>query len=303
MNPGRLAIVLLSLAAPSALAAQSAPPAAALAAKPDIVVSGQQQTIDRQEVTRQARAVSRETDLWYEPMPRFAGYACPGVMGLSQAYAESFVGRLRQIAEQLKIPLAKNGDCSANIIVVFTQDGRADLKELQKKSAALSRQLEPQERRELLKSDGPAHVFSVVETRMQNGSLVPRRQNPTDIPVGQMEGGQSRISTGTEREISQVLVLFDRDKLKGKTLQQLADYTIMRVYARTRDAHGQGAPDTILALFDPANDTPPLGLTEFDRAYLTSLYEGEAHVKGITKLERVGENLQKLRDINHEDDE
>jgi hypothetical protein len=302
MNPGRLAVLLLPLAAPTALAAQSEMPASQ-AAKPDIVVSGHGQTIDRQEVTRQARAVTRETDLRYEPMPRFAGYACPGVMGLSQEYAESFVGRLRQIAEQLKIPLARNGDCTANIIVVFTQDGRADLKKLQKKSAALSRVLEPQERRELLKSEGPAHVFSVVETRMQNGSLVPRRQNPTDIPVGQMEGGQSLISTGTEREISQVLVLFDRDKLKGKTLQQLADYTIMRVYARTRDAQGQGAPDTILALFDPANDTPPLGLTEFDRAYLTSLYEGEAHVKGITKLERVGENLQKLRDINHEDDE
>jgi hypothetical protein len=166
----------------------------------------------------------------------------------------------------------------------------------------LSRQLEPQERRELLKGEGPAHVFSIVETRMQNGSLVPRRQNLTDHPVGQMEGGQSLISTGTEREISQVLVLFDRDKLKGKTLQQLADYTIMRVYARTRETHGQGAPDTILALFDPANDTPPLGLTEFDRAYLTSLYEGEAHVKGISKLQRVGENLQKLRDINREDE-
>jgi hypothetical protein len=299
MNWGRLAVLALPLAAPAALAAQSAPPAGGGSG---IVVSGDHKTIDREEVTRQARSVSRETDLWYEPLPRFAGYACPGVMGLSQAYAESFVGRLRQIAEQLKIPLARNGDCAANIIVVFTQDGRADLKELQKKSAALSRQLEPQERRELLKADGPAHVFSVVETRMQNGSLVARRQNPTDIPVGQMEGGQSRISTGTEREISQVLVLFDRDKLKGKTLQQLADYTIMRVYARTRDAHGQGAPDTILALFDPGNDTPPLGLTEFDRAYLTSLYEGEAHVKGISKLERVGDNLQKLREINHEDE-
>jgi hypothetical protein len=301
MSRGRLAVLLLSLAAPAALAAQSTPPAPADGGK-DIVVSGQGQTIDRQEVTRQARSVTRETDVRYEPMPRFAGFACPGVIGLSRAYAESFVGRLRQIAELLKIPLAKNGNCHANIIVVFTKDGRADLKALQKKNAVLSRQLEPKERRELLHSDGPVHVFSVVETRMQNGSLVPRRRNLTDLPVGQMEGGQSLISTGTEREISQVLVLFDRDKLKDKTLQQLADYTIMRVYARTRDAQGPGAPDTILSLFDPGNDTPPLGLTEFDRAYLTSLYEGEPHIKGITKLQRVGENLQKLRDINHEDE-
>jgi hypothetical protein len=58
----------------------------------------------------------------------------------------------------------------------------------------------------------------------------------------------------------------------------------MRVYARTRDAHGPDAPDTILSLFDPGNDTPPLGLTEFDRAYLAQLYSGIANLPAPAKL-------------------
>jgi hypothetical protein len=300
----RLALFLAPLALPSALAAQSAEPAPA--PKGDILVTGKIKKVDPEKVTREARAVSRETDVWYEPLARFDGYACPGVIGLRQSYAESFVGRIRQIAERLQIPLAKNGACTPNIIVAFTEDGRADLAEMQRKTAILSKVLNPDERHELLDEPGPVRVLSVVETRMQNGTLVPRAEHLAgsigEIPTGQMEGGQSLISTGSQREIANVLVLFDRDKVKGKSLQQLADYTVMRVFAYTRDAKGDAAPDSILTLFDEGDDSPPLGLTEFDRAYLTTLYEGPAHVRGIGKMLRVARNLDKLHEINGEYD-
>jgi len=289
---------------PGALTAQTTDPGAGTNDKTGILVTGKIRKVDPEKVTREARAVSRETDVWYEPLARFEGYACPGVIGLKQDYAEAFVGRLRQIAEELHIPLAKNGDCTANIIVAFTDDGRADLAEMQRKSKFLSQLLDPPERHELLDEPGPVRVVSVVETRMQNGSLVPRQQHisadVSELPTGRMEGGQSLISTGTQREIANVLVLFDRGKVKGKSLQQLADYTVMRVFAYTRDAKGDSAPDSILTLFDESNDSPPLGLTEFDRAYLTTLYEGPAHVRGIGKLQRVAQNLDKLHAINGE---
>ncbi len=64
------------------------------------------QSLDPQVVTRQAREVTRETDLRDEPLPRFDGFACPGVIGLSADYAEMIVGRIRMIAEDLHIPLA-----------------------------------------------------------------------------------------------------------------------------------------------------------------------------------------------------
>jgi hypothetical protein len=303
-SPIAIAVACALLLTPAALPAQSANQSEGQDAKSDILVTGKIRKVDPRKVTHEARSISRETDVLYEPLARFEGYACPGVIGLKQAYAEAFVGRLRQIAEELHIPLAKNGDCKANIVVAFTDDGRADLAKMQRKTKFLSQLLDPSERHELLDEPGPVRVVSVVETRMQNGSLVPRAQHLAEsvgeLPTGRMEGGQSLISTGSQREIASVMVLFDRSKIKGKSLQQLADYTVMRVFAYTRDAKGGKAPDSILTLFDEGNDSPPQQLTEFDRAYLTTLYEGPAHVRGIGKLLRVAQNLDKLHAINGE---
>jgi hypothetical protein len=284
----RLAPLLLPLLAPGALAAQDS------GAGGDIVVTAKGQPLDPAIVTRQARDVTRETDLRHEPLARFDGYACPGVIGLTTEYAEILVGRIRMVAEDLHIPLAPNGDCHPNIFVSFTEDGRADMAAIQKNTHLLSDVLTVRERQELLDEPGPVRVLSVVETRMQNGSVVPRRRNLTDIPTGTMEGGQSLISTATERHITQAVVLFDRAHAAGKTLHQLADYAVMRVFARTRDARGTDAPVSILSLFDAGGAPAPSGLTDFDRAYLASLYEGSAHVKGLSKLKRVSHHLEKI---------
>ena len=291
MNLMRLFVPLAALFVPVALSAQDAvaPPPQA-----DIVVTAKGQSLDPQIVTRQAREVTRETDLRHEPLPRFDGLACPGVIGLASDYAEMLVGRIRMIAKDLHIPLAPNGDCHPNIFVSFTEDARADMAAIQKKTHLLSDVLTVQERQELLEEPGPVRVLSVVETRMQNGAIMPRRRNLTDIPTATMEGGQSLISTATERHITQVVVLFDRAQAAGKTLHQLADYAVMRVFARTRDARGGDAPVSILGLFD-ANGTPPDGMTAFDRAYLAALYEGPSHVKGIAKIMRVSKKLEKMK--------
>ncbi|MGZ3256379.1 MAG: hypothetical protein ACXU68_06360 [Croceibacterium sp.] len=296
MTVRRLALCLLPLFAPTALAAQGTP---APADKGEIVVTAKGQSLDPQVVTRQAREVTRETDLRDEPLPRFDGFACPGVIGLSADYAEMLVGRIRMIAEELHIPLAPNGNCHPNIFVSFTEDGRADMAAIQKKTHLLTDVLTVQERDELLDEPGPVRVLSVVETRMQNGAAMPHRRNLGELPTATMEGGQSLISTATERHITQVIVLIDRAHAAGKTIHQLADYAVMRVFARTRDARGGDAPVSILGLFDD-NATPPDGMTAFDRAYLAALYEGPSHVKGLAKIMRVSKKLEKMKSTNEE---
>jgi hypothetical protein len=158
----RLAVLLVPLLAPGALAAQDSD------ATSDIVVTAKGQSLDPAIVTRQAREVTRETDIRHEPLPRFDGYACPGVIGLSTEYAKMLVGRIRMIAEDLHIPLAPNGDCHPNIFVSFTEDGRVDMAAIQKSTRLLT-DLSVAERGELLEEPGPVRVLSVVETRMQNG--------------------------------------------------------------------------------------------------------------------------------------
>jgi len=296
MTLRRLALLLVPLLAPAALTAQDTD---APGAKPEIVVTGKGQSLDPQVVTRQARAVTRETDLREEPLPRFDGFACPGVIGLGTDYAEMLVGRIRMIAKDLHIPLAPNGDCHPNIFVSFTEDGRADMAAIQKKTRLLSDVLSVEEREELLDEPGPVRVLSVVETRMQNGSAVPRQRSLDKPPVGTMEGGQSLISAATERHITQVVLLIDREHAAGKTIHQLADYAVMRVFARTRDVKGGDAPVSILGLFDEGG-SPPDGMTAFDRAYLAALYEGPSRAKGIHKIMRVSKKLEKMKSTDDE---
>lgn len=258
----------------------------------EIVVTGRERDMSERTVTRQARTISRESDLRNTPLARFADPACPGVTGLKREFGEVVVTRLRWIAEDLGIPLQPESACKANIILVFTPNGRAALQEIERNTRLVSESLTPKETRELLEGDAAVRVFNVIEDRMRNGMRIPRRQNLEQVPVGTQEGGQSLIGGGIERVITSSMVFFDHDAVKGTTLHQLADYAAMRVFARTRDASGEEAPDSILSLFDP-DAVPPDGLTAFDRAFLTTLYESYPYTPGMGNMQRVASTLRK----------
>jgi hypothetical protein len=279
-----LPATLLALAAPAL--AQDGQTDAAAQSRPDyfggaeIVVTGRHLDTSERAITRQARTISGESALHSTPLARFADRICPGVIGLQRDYAEVVVTRLRWIAEDLGVPLHPEGACYANVIIVFTEDGRVNLRRIDRKTNVLIESLSLQERRELLEGPGPVRVLNVIEDRMRNGQRIPRRQNLAEIPVGTQEGGQSRLGGGTRRVITSSMVFFDREALDGTTLRQLADYAAMRVFAQTRDASGDEAPDSILSLFD-RNAVPPEGLTAFDRAFLTTLYQSHPYAPAM----------------------
>ena len=106
----------------------------------------------------------------------------------------------------------------------------------------------------------------------------------------QMEAAHSKIYVNIREDIDQVVVLFDRGKISGKTLIQLADYAAMRGFARTRPTGADAPLDTILALFDPSAE-PPQGLTDFDFAYLRNLYEGIPNLRARSKILGVNSEL------------
>jgi hypothetical protein len=81
MKSAYLVIFFLSLLSPASVTAEDA---TAPADKPGIVVTAKGESLDPQVVARQARVVTRETDLLDEPLPRFDEFACPGVIGLSK---------------------------------------------------------------------------------------------------------------------------------------------------------------------------------------------------------------------------
>lgn len=257
----------------------------------DIVVTGQREKeVPPSVVSKQAREVSRLVSFYHEPLARIDDRVCPGVIGLKREFAEMMVGMIRQRAEMFGLPLAKESKCTPNILVLFSSDGRAALAELEHKYRSISAVLSLRETRELTKEEGPARVFSIVETRMLNGMPIGRSNDLMKPPVGMADGGHSRITLGTQRAIVASLVVFDRKAAYGLTLAQLADYAVMRAFARTRDVATGQSLDTILELFD--KDGPkPAGLTAFDRAYLAALYEGVPNIAAQAKLRRVDNKL------------
>src|SRR5690606_21420886 len=110
-------------------------------------------------------------------------------------------------------------------------------------------------------------------------------------PVASAQAAHSRITFPTREDIVSVMVLFDREQVKGKTLLQLADYATMRGLAATRETKGQPAAQTILSLFDGEGPKPER-LTVFDVAYLTRLYAGVANMPAQSKIASVGEEME-----------
>ena len=191
----------------------------------DIVVTGQTETPPtKRDVSRQARAITRPQNVYDLPLARFEDRLCPGVMGLKTEYALMMVDRIREHAERLDMWMAGNdGSCSANFIVAFVKDGQGQLAELEREHGYLFQSLPKYEREALLEEKGPVRVWTTTATRTRDGMPISRRESLTNPPITQMWMAHSKIYLATREDITRVVVVFDLDKVRGKSLVQLAD--------------------------------------------------------------------------------
>lgn len=277
--------------APAAVLGQASEPSG-IEADTTIVVTGEQPT--HSEVTRQAREITQPTGIRYAPLPRFEGdRLCPGVIGLKADFASLVVDRIRANAEQFGLWMTEDdGTCAPNFVIAFVDDGQATLKQVADGQSWLFKDMPRHERVELLADDGPAHVWTTTQARTNDGMNLPDRLDGRKASA--MGGGGRRgVQLGAREDITGVLILFDRDDVRGLTLTQLADYATMRGLARTRPVDGDGqAMATILALFDQ-DATPVAEMTAFDRAYLGALYASQATVSGLTTVLNVNRQLRR----------
>jgi hypothetical protein len=218
-----------------------------------------------------------------EPLARFEPALCPGVVGLQREAAEMMVGRMRETAEMLGLRMAENGDCMANLVVGFVEDGQAFLTELQDRRGYIFSELTREERVELLEETGPARAMLRVRSRSRDGMPIPRRESLSVPPQTAMWMAHSKIYVATRNDIISALVLFDREYVRGFDLVQLADYAIFRALAHTLPDPQADGQASILTLFDGGSDRPA-GLTAFDLAYLRQLYTGMANLPAPAKL-------------------
>jgi len=218
-----------------------------------------------------------------EPLPRFEDALCPGVLGLKQEAAEAMVGRLRANAEMLGLRMAENGDCEANFVVGFVEDGQAFLTRLADRSSYMFVEMTREERVALLTESGPVRAVLRVRARTRDGMPISRRENLVEIPQTTIWMAHSKIYTATRNEILSAMVLFDRDEIRELSLTQLADYATFRALAHTLPDPAASGAASILTLFD-GGAARPAELTAFDQAYLAQLYTGMANLPAPAKL-------------------
>ena len=290
INPVLLLAAALSLPA-TALAQQQVPSAWDEAVEDEgntIIVTGTNQQLEVTEVQRQVRdIVVRQGNMFEVPLARFEDRLCPGVVGLSGEFAFSFNARLRANAQELGIRLLDD-DCEPNFVVVFTEDGEAMFRSMMQSEPQNFQYLDSGQRNDILEP-GPVHVWTSVQPRTLTGMPIAQVRDLFNPPQMNVAGAHTRIYTTTRRDITSVMLTFDTAAVQGMSLRQLADYATIRGLAQTRPP-ADPVMDTILTLFDA--EAPPLGLTEFDRAYLRSLYDGIPNLPGFR---RVGGTTRQLR--------
>ena len=303
----RISLVLVGLLA-NGLAAPPAP-------DPNIVVTGEREPPTSREVTEQARNISIIGSPLDDPLPRFEDRVCPGVLGLEDDGAAYIIQRIRHNAEQFDVRLHKDdGKCEPNFIVAFVADAQGQMAQLARSQGYMLAGMSVSARGELLDASGAARVWTNTVMRTNTGAPAPPRGSSSTVPervaaynpetgeqfrMGPLppestgSASHSRIYFPVREDIYSVLILFDREQVKGKSLLQLADYATMRGLAFTRETSGEVPAATILGLFDGEGPKPER-LTSFDTAYLTSLYDGIPNMPAQSKIGGVNRQLQRL---------
>src|SRR6187399_331337 len=299
-------LVACTVACPAA--AQAAP-----ANTPNIVVRAGREPPTREQVADQARHISIIGSPLDNPLPRFEDRVCPGVQGLKGDDAAYIIQRVRQNAERFKIRLAEDGTCQPNFIVAFVEDAQGQMAQLARSQGYMLAGLSVDQRGELVDAPGAARVWTNTVMRTNTGAPAPHRRetgnapervlsyDPTTGAASTLSGmppeargnaSHSRIYFPLREDIYSVLIIFDRDQVRDKTLLQLADYATMRGLAFTRETRGEVSADTILSLFD-GEGTKPERLTAFDLGYLGSLYDGIPNMPAMSKIRNVGRHMER----------
>jgi hypothetical protein len=105
----------------------------------------------------------------------------------------------------------------------------------------------------------------------------------------------SHIVSNVTYDFFRVFVIADQTRLRGVTTAQLADYISMVSLAKLKPGAHLGEAPTILRLFGGAPQDAPSGMTDWDEAFLKSLYTTDQR----SKLERHRIARDMAREIVH----
>lgn len=274
---------MLSIFAALLAAAEPVPPAPS----PEITVIAP--TMDPAEVARLTKAyvdsvlptpVSGQFFRWHRPV-------CIRYTGLIPSLAPRVTARIAAIAATAGVAMGK-ADCRPNVLIAFTPDARATVKQIVTKQPDSFGELGLPERKVLLQSAMPVRWWygtCTTKTRSRSKSVV--SDQPADgstLPCGVSNVSPdtyvqpSLIATSTTVSVAGAVVIVDVPLAEGTSLDALADYVALVTLVPTRIPPKTPEVPSILKLFaTPPGDARPTGLSDWDQKLLSGFYQSQVN--------------------------
>ena len=243
----------------------------------EVAVEGRRLESMTRDFVREVAAPSRNRGL-----ARWRDRVCIGVVNLQPDLAQRIADRVSQAAMDLGVAPGDPG-CSADVVIVFTDDGRG-----------LATRLANEHRRafrsgvggldrgdvafaDFIGADRPVrwwHVSMPVDAETgQRAVRMPGDVDANGNPVAPVISvfAASRLTSQIRDDMRKAMVIVDIDDIAEVTLAQLADYIAFVSLAQVDPTADTSGYASILNVFDDPASTP--GLTDWDKAYLTGLYQ------------------------------
>jgi hypothetical protein len=205
-------------------------------------------------------------------LSRFNWAVCPSAVGLGDAHNAAIVRRMLEVARAAAIPAAGSG-CRPNVLLIVTRDKGEFIDRLSRKYPAYFTGVNNADIRRMIRERSPAAAWHV-EGRLDADGL--EVQHDIDgRHISERTDTPSRVTTSSRPHFIASVVVVELGALSGLTTTQLADYAAMRGFARTdpRRLAAKSSAQTILTAIEaPMDSLIPVTLTQWDLAFLKSLY-------------------------------
>lgn len=235
-----------------------------------------------------------------ESVPRWKAPVCPLVDGLPQSEGEFVLGRISEVARTAGITLAGE-HCHPNLYIIVSQDPQRLLENTTEANLlVMFGSVGPTVINEFISTARPVRVW--YKTSMESSLGLPLGDtNPVPPPslfaprTVSQSNTSAHITTNVVYNLSTVVAVVDRARLKGLSRGQFADYIAMVGLADVKPGAPLGDAPTILRLFDGTPQEAPAGMSNWDQAFLKSLYETVHN----SRLQRKAMARTIVHDITH----
>jgi hypothetical protein len=208
---------------------------------------------------------------------RFEHTACPVVLGVSPRQRATVVARMRAVGAAGGVVMGAP-DCRPNVLILITSNKRQFIEQLATRFPTYFGELSGREIERLAQSPGPTALWHLNGMVDADGRQFDPPSN--SVAVLRTTRAGSRLTDQVHSEFIGSALVIESAALEGLTTIQLADYAAMRTFTGADPARlpNRNLP-TILTLLDtPMGSAAPVTLTDWDLAFLGSLYTSDPNI-------------------------